>query len=122
MGLWENIYSSSVYRVIPENYRFIGHLAPPSLHPRLEQFYERLEQIGLCRVIEKYHVDHLVHNPMWVEQFDIERNTWDFDWELKGRRPPTSTVDPPISEPVEIDRTDLEIIMRQAMNPGANMT
>ena len=122
MGLWENIYSSSVYRVIPENYRFIGHLAPPSFHPRLEQFYERLEQIGLCKVIEKYHVDHLVHNPMWVEAFDIERNTWDFDWELKGRRPTAGTGEPPISEPVEIDRTDIEIIKLHGMNPGANMT
>ena len=122
MGLWENIYSSSVYRVIPENYRFIGHLAPPSFHPLLEQFYERLQEIGLCRVIEKYRVDHLVHNPMWVEEYDIKRNTWDFDWELRGRKPPASTGEPFISEPVGIDRTDLEIIRLHSRNPEANMT
>ena len=59
---------------------------------------------------------------MWVEQYDIERSAWDFDWELKGKRPPTITVDPPVSETVEFDRTDLEIIMRQAMNPQASMS
>jgi len=121
-GLWENIYASFVYRIIPENYRFIGHLAPPSLHPRLEQFYDRLEQIGLCRVVEKYHADRLIHNPMWLEQYDIQRNTWDFDWGLKGRRPPTIAVDPPVSRPVEIDRTDIEIITKLALDPDANMS
>ena len=121
-GLWENIYASFVYRIIPENYRFIGHLAPPSLHPRLEQFYERLEQIGLCRVIETYHADRLIHNPMWLEQYDIERNAWDFDWELKGRRAANIAEDPPVSEPVELDRTDIEIITTQALDPDANMS
>ena len=122
MGLWENIYSSSVYRVMPENYRFIGHLAPPSLHSRLEQFYERLEQIGLCSVIEKYHVDHLVRNPMRIDDYDIERGTWDFDWELKGRRLPAGTAETSISEPVEVDRSDLEIIKLTGLNPGANIS
>jgi hypothetical protein len=120
-GLWENIYSSSIYRVIPDNHRFIGHLAPPSLHPRLEQFYERLEQIGLCTVIEKYHADQLVHAPMWLEKYDIERNAWDFDWEVTGKKRPPIAVEPP-SEPVELDRTDLEIIKLQQTDPLASMS
>jgi hypothetical protein len=121
-GLWENIYSSSIYRIIPDNYRFIGHLAPPSLHPRLEQFYEKLEKIGLCRVIERYHADHLVHAPMWVEKYDIERNAWDFDWEVRGKKRPPIAVESPVSEPVELDRTDLEIVSLQQMDPQASMS
>jgi len=120
-GLWENIYSSSIYRIIPDNYRFIGHLAPPSLHPQLEQFYERLEQIGLCKVIERYHADQLVHTPMWLEKYDTERNAWDFDWEVTGRKRPAIAVEPP-SEPVELDRTDLEIIKLQQLDPQASMS
>ena len=119
-GLWENIYSSSIYRVIPDNYRFIGHLAPPSLHPQLEEFYEKLERIGLCRVIERYHADQLVHTPMWIEKYDIERTAWDFDWEVTGRKRPAIEVEAP-SEPVELDRTDLEIIKLQQMDPQASM-
>jgi hypothetical protein len=109
-GLWEQLYVSLVYRVIPDDLFFLSHLAPPEFHPKLREFYRELEALGLLKVHETYECSRLTHPRMWVEDYNWEIPGWDFDWSPSSLKPPQNIEDPPVSEPVKLDKTDLLVV------------
>jgi hypothetical protein len=108
-GVWEALYVSSAYRIIPENLFFLDHLAPPSLHNRIREFYRELEDLGVIKVHSTYDCARASHPRMWVEDYNWELPGWDFDWSPSSLKPPQHIEDPPKSEPVKFDKTDLLI-------------
>jgi len=113
-GVWEAVYVSSAYRIIPENLFFLDHLAPPSLHPRIREFYRELEELGVIKVHSTYDCSRASHPRMWVEEYNWELPGWDFDWSPSSLKPPQNIADPPTSEPVKFDKADL-LIVRELM-------
>jgi len=109
-GVWEQLYVNLVYRVIPDDLFFLSHLAPPAFHPKLRELYSNLEDLGILKVHETYDCSRLTHPRMWVEDYNWEMPGWDFDWSPTSLKPPQNIEDPPASEPVKFDKTDLLII------------
>jgi hypothetical protein len=108
-GVWEALYVNTVYRIIPENQFFLDHLAPPSMHPKLRDFYRELEGLGAVRVHQVYDCSRMTHPRMWVEDYNWELPGWDFDWSPSSLKPRQNIEDPPTSEPAKFDKTDLLI-------------
>jgi hypothetical protein len=109
-GVWEEIYVNTVYRIIPEDQFFLDHLVPSSFVPRLRDFYRELEDLGALRVLETYDCTRLTHLRMWVEDYNWEMQGWDFDWSPSSLKPPRNIEDPPASQQVKFDKTDLWIL------------
>lgn len=106
--IWGEVYANTVYRIVPESQFFLDHLAPPSFHPRLREFYSRLEDIGAVKVHQSYNCSRLIHSRMWVEDYNWDLPGWDFDW--ASLKPPRNIQDPPPGEPVKFDKTDLLMV------------
>ncbi|MDA4117633.1 MAG: hypothetical protein OK455_04740 [Thaumarchaeota archaeon] len=111
-GVWEELYVNTAYPIIPDNLFFLDHLAPPSLHPKLRGFYRELEGLGAARVLQTYNCTRLTHSRMWVEDYNWELPGWDFDWSSSSLKPPENVQDPPVSEPVKLDKIDLLMVKR----------
>jgi len=109
-GVWEELYLNTMYRIIPEDQIFLDHLAPPPVHAKLRDFYRGLEDLGAVRVHQTYDCTRVTHPRMWVEDYNWELPGWDFDWSPSSLRPPQNVDDPPTSEPVKFDKTDLLIV------------
>ncbi len=109
-GVWEQLYTSLVYRIIPDDLFLLSHLAPPSFHPKLRELYRELEDLGFLKVQETYDCSRVTHPRMWVEDYNWEIPGWDFDWSPSSLKPPQNIENPPVSEPVKFDKTDLLII------------
>jgi len=109
-GVWEELYANRVYKIIPENLFFLDHLAPPSLHPKLRDFYRELEDLGAVKVHQIYDCTRLTHPRMWVEDYNWELPGWDFDWSPSSLIPRENIENPPTSEPVKFDKTDLLMV------------
>lgn len=108
-SLWEDVYISSAYRMIPETLFFLDHLAPTDLHSKLTDFYRRLEEMGALKVRGAYRCAHPVHPRMRIEEFDWELPGWDFDWSPATVRP-APVIDTESYARVRFDRDDLSIL------------
>jgi hypothetical protein len=111
-SVWEEVYAHTVYKAIPDNLFFLDHLAPPSLHPKLRDFYSELEDLRAVEVHQVYDCTRLTHPRAWVEDYNWELPGWDFDWSASSLTQPKSAENPPASEPVRFDKTDLLLVMK----------
>ena len=109
-GVWEKVYVNSVYRIIPDDLFYLDHLAPPSLHPKLRDFYRELEALGALKVHQTYECNRLTHSRMWVKDYNWDVPGWDFDWSRSSPVSPHDIEDPPPSSPVKFDKTDLLLV------------
>ena len=109
-GVWNELYLNTLYRIIPEDQFFLDHLAPPSFHAKLRDFYRELEELGVVKVHQTYDCSRVTHPRMWVEDYNWELPGWDFDWSASSLRPRQSVEDTPTSEPVKLDKTDLLLV------------
>jgi len=110
-NVWVELYTKSIYRIVPDQLFFFNHMAPPAFHQKLWDMYHALEDLGILKVEETYNCSRLKHPRMWVEDFDLNLPGWDFDW--SSLKPPENVDDNPShkSEQVEFDKHDLSLLV-----------
>lgn len=102
-------YLSYCFRTFPSGYYSITLTLPSELERHYAALLEKLQGIGIFRIIESGDLDWVHITPMKARYFDFSKGRWDFDWSaVTNDRSKVVQINP--TDSIDYDYADLRIL------------
>ena len=102
-------YLSYCFRIFPSGYYSITLTVPSEVVHHYSELLQRLQDIGIFRIVESSNLNWVRVTPMKARYFDFSKGRWDFDWSaVASEKARVISINP--GDSIEYDYEDLRIL------------